>query len=74
MIETSFKRCWDPMQVTLQLTSKIFDRPEVVCFSVTVRDRDFVPKVLALIAGPLTRESEKFGQTGCNLFRSGGFS
>ncbi len=71
MIETSFQRYSDRREVLFQLKETIFDRPEVVSFSLTVRD-NFVPKLLGLICGPLTREIEKFGQTGSSLFLSDG--
>jgi hypothetical protein len=68
MIETSFQVPWTQKNVYFRSRSKNFGKPEVVCSSRTVNDRNFVPSALDSEKCPLPVEIEKFWKTGSSLF------
>jgi hypothetical protein len=60
VIETSFQVPYAQKNTRFSSKSKNFEKPEVVCFSRTVSDRDVVPSAFCSEKYPLFAEIEKF--------------
>jgi hypothetical protein len=72
VLGTSFQVPWTQKNVHFRSKSKNFGKPEVVCFSRTVSDRNVVPSALDSEKCPLPVEIEKFWKTGSSLFLENG--
>jgi hypothetical protein len=68
VLGTSFQVPWTQKNVHFRSKSKNFGKPEVVCFSRTVSDRNVVPSPLHSERCPLSVGNEKFSKTGSCLF------
>jgi hypothetical protein len=58
VLGTSFQVPWTQKNVHFSSKSKNFGKPEVVCFSRTVSDRNVVPSPLQSERGPLSWKSK----------------
>jgi hypothetical protein len=72
VIETSFQVPFAQKNTRFSPKSKNFEKPEVVCFSRTVSDRNVVPSAIYSEKYPLFVEIEKFSKTGSSLFLENG--
>jgi hypothetical protein len=72
VIETSFQVPSAQKNTRFSSKSKNFQKPEVVCFSRAVSDRNVVPSAKCSEKHPLFVEIEKFSKTGSSLFLDNG--
>ncbi len=72
LIQTVHRSCWLPYIVLKYGNSQKSVKPEVVCFSETDSDRNFVPTPFGPYEGPLSARIKIFRQTGSSLFLGNG--